>query len=73
MEALPDVIADSPPTDVFRPVSVSPVEVVSDIPDCLTRHDGRRSQDLVPHWPMPAGYGIEESGTRPRFPGFSFG
>ena len=50
MDFLPDVLADSPPPDVPRPISVSPVEVVSDLPDCLTRHAGRRSPDLVPRW-----------------------
>ena len=34
-------IADSPPPNVPRPISVSTVEVVSDLPDCLTRHTGR--------------------------------
>ena len=36
--------------DVPRLISVSPVEVVSDLPDWLTRHAGRRSPDRVPRW-----------------------
>ena len=50
MDVLSEVLADSPPPDVFRPVSVSPVEVVSYLPDCLTCHAGRRSPGLVPRW-----------------------
>ena len=50
MDLLPDVLTNSPPPDVPRSISVSPVEVVSDLPDCLTRHAGRRSPDLVRRW-----------------------
>ena len=35
---------------MFRPVSVSPVEVASDLPDSLTRHVGLQSPGLVPRW-----------------------
>ena len=50
MDVLPDVLADSPPADVFRPVLVLPVDVVSHLSDCRTPPADRRSPGLVPRW-----------------------
>ena len=47
-ENLPDAQAGSSSPDVSRPMPVSPPEVVSDLPDCLTSHAVRRSPGLVP-------------------------
>ena len=40
---LPDALVEFSPPDVSRPLPESPVEVVSDLPDCLTSSAVRRS------------------------------
>ena len=48
--SLPDAILGYSPLDLSQPILTSPAVVFSDIPDCLTSRDIRRSPDPVPRW-----------------------
>ena len=47
---LPDALVESSPPDVSRPIPESPVEVISDLLDCLTSRAVRWSPGPVSRW-----------------------
>ena len=49
-DSLPDALLGYSPPDLSRPILTSPAEVFSDLPDCPTSRDVRRSPGPVPCW-----------------------